>query len=228
MSKQDTLQAITDLRVRETLSRLHQLADKDDRNAMLQFAPQVANLALKRKLPWEEIEPRLDERFLALDRTQGIFIHMLARAIGARRIVEFGTSFGISTIYLALAVRENGGGVVIGTERVPEKAQRARAHLQEAGLDAYVDIRVGDAMETLREVEGPIDLMLNDGFPRFALPVLKLVQPALRPGAAVMADNVGAFPADHEEYVRYVRDPSNGFVSAMLKMNEGTELSVKL
>ena len=180
-----------------------------------------------RALPWERIERRLDDRFLCLDRTQGVFCYLLARALGARRVVEFGTSFGVSTIYLALAVRENGGGTVIGTEMVPAKARRARDHLREAGLEDLVEIREGDARETLCGVPGPVDLFLNDGFPRAALDVLRLVAPQLRDGAVVITDNVGLFPADYAGYVAWLRDPANGFVSAPLRMNEGTEMSVR-
>ena len=75
--------------------------------------------------------------------------------------------------------------------------KKAWDHLREVGLEEYVEIREGDALETLQDLEGPIDFMLNDGFPPYALPVLKLVAPHLRRGAAVVADNVGAFKADH-------------------------------
>jgi predicted O-methyltransferase YrrM len=120
---------------------------------------------------------RLNDKFICLDPGQGVFCYLLARSLGAKRIVEFGTSFGVSTIYLALAVRENGGGKIIGTEIVPEKAARAREHLREAGLLDFVEIREGDARETLAELDGPVDMMLCDGFPPTMLPVLKLVAP---------------------------------------------------
>jgi predicted O-methyltransferase YrrM len=187
----------------------------------------LPRLLLRRPLPWDRVGARLDDVFIALDRSQGVFCYLLARALGARRIVEFGTSFGVSTIYLALAVRENGGGVVVGTERVAAKAARARAHIAEAGLADVVDLREGDARDTLQDLDGPVDMMLNDGFPPYALPVLQRVAPHLAPGAVVVADNVGAFPADHADYVTWVRDPRNGFVSARLALNEGTELSVR-
>ena len=144
------------------------------------------------------------------------------------RPLRIGTSFGVSTIYLALAVRENGGGRVIGTEMVPEKAARARRHLEEAGLLGLVEIREGDATETLRTLDGPVDLFLCDGFPPGMLPVLRLVAPRIRPGGVVVSDNVGAFWADHTDFLAWLRDPANGFQSAMLALNEGTELSVKL
>jgi hypothetical protein len=69
--------------------------------------------------------------------------------------------------------------------------------------------------------------MLNDGFPPFALPIMRLVAPHLVPGAMVLTDNIGHFPRDHAEYLRYLRDPANGFRSGRLNVNGGTELSIK-
>jgi predicted O-methyltransferase YrrM len=229
MKKRDEpLAAVPDPDVRALLSRLHGEADRETPKLVWRFASQGPRLLFRRKLPWDRLVSHLDDAYIALDRTQGAFCYLLARALGAKRIVEFGTSYGISTIYLACAVRDNGGGLVIGTERVPSKAMKARDHLCEAGLEKHVEIREGDALETLRDLEGPIDFMLNDGFPPYALPVLELVAPRLRPGAVVVADNVGTFKADHVEYLEYVRNPTNGFCSGLLPMNEGTELSVRI
>jgi predicted O-methyltransferase YrrM len=192
------------------------------------FADQIPRALLRRPLPWERLEGRLSDKFVCLEPAQGVLCYLLARSARARTIVEFGTSFGVSTIYLAAAVRDNGGGCVIGTELVPAKAERARAHLREAGLEEFVEIRLGNALDSLREIDTPVDFMLSDGFPRFALPVLQLVAPRLRQGAIVVADNVGAFWADHGDYLRWVRDPANGFASSLLPLNEGTELSVRV
>jgi predicted O-methyltransferase YrrM len=226
--RDEPLAALPDPVVRALLSRLHAKADRETPKLVWRFASQGPRLLFGRKLPWDRLATRLNDAFIPLDRTQGAFCYLLARALGARRIVEFGTSYGISTIYLACAVRDNGGGLVIGTERVSSKAEKARDHLREAGLEEYVEIREGDALETLRDLEGPIDFMLNDGFPPYALPILELVSPQLRLGAVVVADNVGAFKADHAEYLEYVRNPTNGFCSGFLKMNEGSEFSVRV
>jgi predicted O-methyltransferase YrrM len=218
---------VPDPRVRAVLARLHSEAERQERFLRLRFLAEAPRFLLGRPLRWDRVGPRLDDAFISLDRSQGAFCYLLARALGARRIVEFGTSFGVSTIWLAAAVRENGGGAVIGTELVSSKAARARQHLREAGLEDFVEIREGDAVETLAGIEGPVDMMLNDGFPPKALDVLRVVEPAMRAGAVVVAENVGAFPADHADYVAWLRDPRNGWVSTRLALNEGTELSVR-
>jgi predicted O-methyltransferase YrrM len=218
---------ILDTRVSSLLERLHRDATRQERWLPLRFLDQLPRLLRRGGLDWAALGNRLDDAFICLDRAQGEFCYTLLRALGARHVVEFGTSFGVSTIYLAAAVRDNGGGRVIGTELVPAKAERARAHLAQAGLADFVDIRVGDATKTLRDLDGPVDFLLNDGFPPAALPVLQLLAPRLRPGAVVLADNVGAFPADHRDYLAWVRAPANGFVSCALDLNEGSEMSVR-
>jgi len=165
---------------------------------------------------------------MAIDPAQGVFCYLLARSVMASRIIEFGTSFGVSTIYLATAVRDNGGGMVIGTEMVASKAEQARANIGAAGLAEFVDIRTGDALDTLKNETGSVDFFLNDGFPPAALPVLKIVAPLLRAGGIVVTDNVGLFKADYGGYLDWIRNPKNGFRSALLGLNEGTEFSVRM
>jgi predicted O-methyltransferase YrrM len=167
------------------------------------------------------------DKFIALERRQGAFCHQTVRALRARLVVEFGTSFGVSTIWLGAAVQANGGGKVIGTELVPEKAARARRHIEEAGLADVVEIRVGDALETLRSLPGDVDMALIDGFPQKSVDVVKLLGPRLRPGAVVIADNVGFLKADYRDYVDFMRDPQNGFTSMLLPFKFGTEYSVR-
>jgi predicted O-methyltransferase YrrM len=158
---------------------------------------------------------------------QGDLLYLLARATGATRVAEFATSLGVSTLYLAAAVRDNGGGLVIGSAIVEAKAERARRSLEEAGLASFAEIRVGDARETFADLGGPIDLLLVDGWPvegprSLARSVIELVAPQLRPQAIVMNDN------GEEDYLDYVRDSSNGFVSMSLPLKGSTELSVRV
>jgi predicted O-methyltransferase YrrM len=226
MTSRDPL-TLLDPRAGAVLRRLHSANDRQMPRILLKLVPDLPALALGRPRRSSAAEG-LDDAFLALGREQAAYCYAQARAVRARRIVEFGTSFGVSTIWLAAAVRDNGGGTVIGTEMVPTKAERARAHVQEAGLADHAEIRTGDALETLRDLDGPVDLMLNDGFPDAALDVLRLVAPHLRTGAVVITDNVGVMRGDYADYVAWVRDPAHGFVSVRLPYKGGTELSVRV
>lgn len=167
-------------------------------------------------------------KLICIDRGQGWLIYTLCRALRAARAVEFGTSFGVSTLYLAAAMRDQGAGVVIGTEIEFPKAQAARTHFAEAGVADLIDLREGDALETLKDCGGPVDFLLVDGFPQFARPVIELMAPQLRPGAMVVCDNVGHFPRGMADYLDFVRTPSNGFISTLLPLRAGTEVSVKV
>ncbi|WP_437572117.1 O-methyltransferase [Sorangium sp. So ce542] len=225
--KSDPFAILPDGRVRAVLRRLHDDADRQLPGVLLHLLPKLPRMLLGRRIDVPGTELDFADKYLALGSDQGAFCYLTARALRATTIVEFGTSFGVSTLWLAAAVRDNGGGRVIGTELVPEKARRAQANLEEAGLAPFAEIRVGDATETLRADLGEVDFMLNDGFPLRALDVLKLVAPALRPGAVVVTDNVGVFRADYRDYVAYVRDPRHGFASMTVPFRSGTEYSVR-
>jgi predicted O-methyltransferase YrrM len=165
---------------------------------------------------------RAKELYLAVSPQTARLLYGLGRATRARAVVEFGTSFGISTIHLAAAVRDNGGGKVIGSELEPTKAAVARANLREAGLDDLVDVREGDALETLaRDLPEAIDLVLMDGHKPLYPRVLEMVASRLRPGACLVADNADASP----EYLARVRKAGGGFVS--VPFAEDVELSIK-
>lgn len=164
--------------------------------------------------------------FLNVDPQLGRFLHMSARGRRAERIVEFGASFGISTIYLASAVQDNGGGRVITTELEPAKAERARANLFAAGLADLVDIRVGDALQTLRhDLGGPVDMVLLDGAYNHYLAVLRILEPHLAPGSLIVADNAVDLSG---EYLAYVGDPANGYLTVPLPFHadRGNTLSL--
>ena len=122
-----------------------------------------------------------------------------------------------------MAVRDNGGGVVIGTEMVDKKARQANENVSKAGLSEFVDIRVGNALETLRDIQGSFDFFLNDGFPRKLLPVLKIVAPHIRPGGVVVTDKVDESDPVYREYLEFIRDPDNGFQSVLMGLDKGTE-----
>lgn len=211
---------------RAVLDELHAAA-QGDRWRFLTLAPSILyGFATGRGL-WETLTPSaMKECFIPVSPEQGHFLYLTARALAARNIVEFGTSFGISTIYLAAAAKDNGGGLVIGSEIEDGKWQQARANLARAGVDAFADVRLGDAMETLRDVPDGIDLVLLDGWKELYVPVLELLKPRLRPGAVVLADNIFTFRESLRPYVESMQSGKNGFVSTTLHISDGFEYSV--
>jgi predicted O-methyltransferase YrrM len=180
----------------------------------------------------EEVKQFRSDKFVALDRDKAEFCYQLCRVLNARRIVEIGTSFGVSTLYLAAAVRDNvrqdgGNGIVIGTEYEPRKAEAARANFAQAGLAGYIDLREGDLRETLRWIEGPVDFLLMDIWVKMARPALELVAPVLRPGAVVICDNTEHYRSDYADYFAFLNDPANGFRTMTLPFQGGLEFSVR-
>lgn len=162
------------------------------------------------KTEYADFYARLKDDPLAVSRETGVLLYMLARGSGVRTIVEFGTSFGISTLHLAAALRDNGGGRLITTEFEPSKAARARENLAAGGLIDLVEIREGDALRTLAaDLPETVDLVLLDGAKALYPEVLALVERRLRPGAFIVADNAEYSP----EYLAYVRAPENGYLS---------------
>jgi predicted O-methyltransferase YrrM len=207
------------------LDRLHGEARADWRRfpALL---PRLIGGWLRGRRFDEVITPAaLKDAYISVPREEGEFLYLTARTLGARRIVEFGSSFGISTIYLAAAVRDNGGGLVISSEIEPAKHARAVANLKEAGLDGEADVRLGDALNTLAELPEPVDLVFLDGWKDLYLPVLRLVAPRLRPGSVVLADNIYTFRKALRPYVEHMQSGANGFDSATLSISDGVEYS---
>jgi predicted O-methyltransferase YrrM len=165
---------------------------------------------------------QMKDCYLPISEETGKLLYMLARTRGARTIVEFGTSFGISTLHLAAALKDNGGGRVIGTEFEPEKVMRARATVAEAGLQDFVEIRDGDALETLaHDLPESVDIVLLDGAKVLYPRILALLEPHLTPGAILVADNAD----DSPEYLALVRNPANGYVS--VPFTDNVELSMR-
>jgi predicted O-methyltransferase YrrM len=152
--------------------------------------------------------------YLAVGRDFGNLLYSLVRSTKAKTVVEFGTSFGISTIFLASAIRDNGSGKVITTECEPEKAEQAKRNLAVAGLEQWVEFRVGDALETLSDPPRDIDMIFLDGAKGLYFGVLKLLEPQLRSGGMVASDNT-----DHDgmaAFLGYIRDCRNGYTSAAI------------
>jgi predicted O-methyltransferase YrrM len=160
---------------------------------------------------------------LAVSRNTGALLYMLARSMNARIVVEFGASFGISTLHLAAALRDGGGGRLITTEFEPSKVARARANIVAGGLSDLVEIREGDALETLaHDLPKPIDLVFLDGAKGLYPAILALLEDHLRTGALILADNADWSP----EYLTRVRSPEQGYMS--VPFAEDVELSMRI
>ncbi|MBA0047321.1 class I SAM-dependent methyltransferase [Mycobacterium sp. NPDC050853] len=212
------------------LERLFGEAETTDRSAIAELldntepgADPVATALDAEVSDYKEFYHRSVQNFLCVSPVFGRFLYICGRAVNATRIVEFGTSFGVSTIHLACAVRDNGGGLVVGTELEQAKATRAYGHLKEAGVDDLVDIRVGDALDMLSGgVGGAIDLVHLDGAMSLYRPVLQLLEPHLRPNALIVAEN--ATP----DYLDYIEDIATPYVSLPLPFRDvrGNELTV--
>ncbi|CAG8143600.1 unnamed protein product [Penicillium olsonii] len=175
------------------------------------------------------------DKFIALDQDKCQFTYQLINAMGATNIVEAGTSFGVSTIYLALAIAKTRAatgksGTVIATENEPEKAAIARKYWALCGpeVEQQIDLREGDLLQTLRDGLPDVDLLLLDIWSALALPTLKTVLPRLRPGAVVLTDNTISGAQGYADLLAYLRDPANGFQNQTLPFTNGFEMSVHM
>jgi len=208
------------------LNRLFEQADA----ASPWGSPAIAQLSIEErarlmssKTDYVDFYARLKDFPLAVSRQTGALLYMLARSSRARTIVEFGTSFGISTLHLAAALRDNGGGQLITSEFEPTKVTRARNNLAAAGLSDLVEIRQGDALQTLSvDLPKTIDLLLLDGAKALYPEILALLESRLRPGALIVADNAGYSP----DYLAQVRSPAAGYMS--IPFDDDVELSIRI
>jgi predicted O-methyltransferase YrrM len=214
------------------VSRLHEQSAKQAEEISTYFAMRARET---RPITPDDPDKKrfMSDKLVALDREKAYFCYQLCRAIDARRVVEIGTSYGVSTLYLAAALRDNGrdeGGtrVVIGTEYEPLKAGRALEHLRSAGLSEYVDLRVGDLRETLAGLKGPLDFVLVDIWTPMARPAIEVVAPHLRTGAIVVCDNTDTYQEEYSDYFTFINDKTNRFSTMTLPFRGGLELTVRI
>ncbi|QMU76685.1 methyltransferase [Streptacidiphilus sp. PB12-B1b] len=203
------------------LDRLFAAADRDDDTP----APWPAGVSYESASAQQRAEIMQDV-YMPISAQGGNLLYALARSCRPQTVVEFGTSFGISTIYLAAAVTDNGAGHVFSTELSAAKVQAARANLDAAGVGGAATILPGDALATLAEIPGPVGLVLLDGWKDLYLPVLKLLEDRLSPGALVVADDITL--AGTAPYLAHVRDPANGYVNATFPVEDGMEISCRV
>lgn len=221
---------MNDPKLEALLNRLHAQSDAqiDETNAY--FERREQDVAIDDEGFYDDDMRRfLSDKMVALDRDKAEFCYLLCRSLRATRVVEAGTSFGVSTLYLAAAVRDNQveNGVVIGTEYEPKKAEIARANFKDAGLSEFIELREGDLRQTLQDIGGPVDFMLVDIW-EVALPALELVSLYLRPGAIVACDNTTVDAAEYRDYFEFVYDPRNRFRTITVPFDGGFELTVRV
>lgn len=171
----------------------------------------------------EQLNAMFADAYISIPREAGDFLYLLARNRRVVSIVEFGTSFGISTIFLAAAARDNGGRVIT-TEWLSAKADVAMRNLAKAGLADLVEMRVGDALESLAELSETVNLVFLDGWKDFYLPVLRLLEPSLAPDALVVADNITGKPADKP----FLNHLGEGYHSVRVVVGHGMVIAIRL
>ncbi len=221
---------LNDPKLEALLDRLHAQSDAqvEETDAYYERREQEGSLDYDNFCD-DDMHRFLSDKMVALDRDKAEFCYQLCRSLRATRIVEAGTSFGISTLYLAAAVRDNQveNGVVIGTEHEPSKVKIALENFREAGLSDFIDLREGDLRQTLEDVGGPVDFMLIDIWD-VALPALEIVSSSLRPGAIVACDNTTVAREEYRDYFEFVHDPRNRFRTMTVPFRGGFELTVRV
>jgi len=221
---------LNDPKLEALLNRLHVESDAQIDETDAYFERRDHEIAIDQDGYYDEdMHGFLSDKMVALDRDKAEFCYLLCRSMRASRVVEAGTSFGVSTLYLAAAVRDNQveNGVVIGTEFEPNKIDIARANFEQAGLSEFIELREGDLRETLQDIGGAVDFLLVDIW-EVARPALELVSPSLRPGAIVACDNTAVDVDEYREYFEFVNDPKNRFRTMTVPFEGGFELTVRI
>ena len=218
--------SLFDPKLQAQLDRLQALSVAQEAETGAFFAER----ARKAELSWDGLDADANrfmaDKMVALEPIKAEFCHLLCRALRAKRIVEVGTSMGVSTLYLADAVRHVGAdGVVIATEYEPAKAAQARANFAQAGLSDLIDLREGDLRETLKTIEGPVDFVLMDIWVEMARPAIELIFPHLRTGAVLIADNTERVRGPYARYFEFLA--AHGVSTLTLPFEGGLEFSVR-
>lgn len=174
----------------------------------------------------QELRQRLDEFLLPVGRATATLMNLLIKEGAARRILELGSSYGYSTVWLAEAARAV-NGKVISLELRATKTEYARDQLARAQLEGLVEFRIGDALASLTQLPGPFDFVLLDLWKDKYVPVFELLYPKLAPGAIIVADNMlqpQSARAHAEAYRERVRAAAE-MSSVLLAVGNGLEVS---
>lgn len=183
-------------------------------------------LAVMQELSNEEIMQRVDEFLISIGPDAGTLLNVIIRSLHAQVILELGTSYGHSTVFLAEAARAS-GGKVISIDVNGDKQRYAREQLTAADLDPFVELRTGDARDLIASLSSSIDFVLIDLWKDLYIPCFDLVYPKLSDGAFVAADNIlypEFFRDDMNAYREHLRRQS-GMETILLPVGNGIELS---
>jgi predicted O-methyltransferase YrrM len=170
----------------------------------------------------------VDDLLLSVGREAGILLYLLATGAQSRRILELGTSYGYSTVWLGAAARTT-GGKVLSLELKEHKIEHARQALTRAGLSSRVEFYAGDCLESLRTLPGPFDFVLLDVWKDLYVPSFELVHPKLAPGGIIAADNMlqpESTRAHADAYRACVR-AAGDMDSVLVEIGNGIEISRK-
>ncbi|MCW2118074.1 O-methyltransferase [Flavobacterium sp. 7A] len=141
------------------------------------------------KFKFRSIHPSdFDDAYLAISKEQGADLVQMIIGNNLKNIVEFGTSFGISTLFLAKGIAQTNGHIIT-TELIASKAKTALQNFEEAGVADQIELRIGDAMETLKDHKKPIDLLLLDGWKDLYLPLFQLLESNFHQKTIIYVDN---------------------------------------
>ncbi|WPH02241.1 S-adenosyl-L-methionine-dependent methyltransferase [Acrodontium crateriforme] len=174
------------------------------------------------------------DKFIALDADKACFMYNLVRCTRALNVVECGTSYGVSTIYLALAVGQNaeaankstGEAKVIATEYEPSKAKVAKEHWHQAGesVEPWIEFREGDLLQTLKSDMPLIDFVLFDIWTDMVVPTLDILEPRLKHGAVLLVDNTVASRGGYEAFLARIKAENSNYKSMTLPFDGGLEM----
>jgi predicted O-methyltransferase YrrM len=210
--------------IAEVLDRLSSYASVEDPRAKQRVQERESEIG-QRLATGDRYELYGDNAPLSVSREVGTLLYVLVRAARPSRVVEFGASHGLSTIYIASALRDAGQGSLITTELRLHKANAARANLDAANLADFATVWVGDALETLRSLDAPVEFLFLDGRNDYYLPVLELIEPSLGPNAMIVAD-LSADDPDLVPYLRHVRARGSNYASSSVPLDAGVEVSI--
>jgi predicted O-methyltransferase YrrM len=227
---------VNDPKLEKLLDALHAQSQGESGAIDAYFARRIKEGTLS----WDGMDAEtttfFSDKMVALEKDKAEFCYALCRALGARRVVECGTSFGVSTLYLAAAVRDNlassseavGKPKVIATEWEAEKAAVARRNFEAAGLSQFIDLRQGDLKDTLKIIEGPVDFVLLDIWSEAVMPAMVNIAPHLRQGAVIIADNTESARRGYEAYFTFIADSKNRLRTLTLPFSGGLEMTVRV